>query len=172
MAGFEPTTTELEYTQLLFSIADPDNLGIITGEAAVPLFARSGLSPDTLEDVWDILDHEKKGSITKDETAAGVRLMGHAQAGRKITEALIAKRALHLSLLSCFANALCTVYSAGPLPTLEGIRPMDESDHRPQTPAASLPPLDSADRSKFLTLFERSGPVNGRLSGSSRLFGR
>lgn len=92
LTAFTPTASELEYTQLLFSAADPDNLEIITGEVAVPLFQRSCISPDTLEEIWDILDHEKKGFITKHETAAAVRLMGHAQAGEDITEALIAKR--------------------------------------------------------------------------------
>jgi epidermal growth factor receptor substrate 15 len=90
-AAFTPTQQELAYTQLLFNAADPQKVGIITGDIAVPLFAGSSLPPERLGEIWAIADHDNNGFLTKKGVAAAVRLIAWAQVGEPVTDGLLSK---------------------------------------------------------------------------------
>ncbi|KAJ6040883.1 hypothetical protein N7444_009788 [Penicillium canescens] len=123
----------------LFQAADTTNLGVITGEIAVPFFEKTHLSPDTLGLIWQIADKENRGLLTPSGFGIVLRLIGHAQAGRAPSDEL----------------ALQT----GPLPRFDGIPP----------PGAGapirVPPLQPDDANKFVSLFEKSDVNNGVISG-------
>jgi epidermal growth factor receptor substrate 15 len=93
MSSFSPTPAEQAIVSQIFAKADPNGLGIVTGDAAVKAFAASNLSPSILGDIWTIADKENNGFLTRKGVAIAVRLIGHAQTGEKITEDLIDQRA-------------------------------------------------------------------------------
>lgn len=143
----------------LFQAADSTNLGVVTGEHAVPFFEKTKLPPDTLGLIWQIADKENRGLLTPSGFSMVLRLIGHAQAGRAPTEEL--------------------ALQPGPLPRFEGIqvgtntgtpsRPSTASP--PPAPAAGtpvrVPPLNPEDGSKFNSLFEKSDTPNGFMSGET-----
>lgn len=98
-SAFAPTPQELAYVQLLFNVADPQKVGIITGEAAVPVLAGSELPPEKLGEIWSIADHDNNGFLTKKGVAAAVRLISWAQLGEPVTESLLTKS--ECSLICC-----------------------------------------------------------------------
>ncbi|KAF8321426.1 uncharacterized protein EI90DRAFT_3292698 [Cantharellus anzutake] len=150
--SFSPTPQELAYAQLLFNKVDPSKLGIITGDAAISLFAGSNLPPEKLGEVWAIADHDNNGFLSKKGAAVAVRLIGWAQYGEDVSESLLLK--------------------SGPLPTIAGIQYPEPSRSaspraRPQSPVrtSALGPITPEDRSKYLRLFANCNPTNGLLSG-------
>ncbi|PYH49964.1 EF hand domain protein [Aspergillus saccharolyticus JOP 1030-1] len=144
----------------LFQAADTTNLGVITGEVAVPFFEKTQLAPETLGLIWQIADKENRGLLTPSGFGVVLRLIGHAQAGRAPTEEL--------------------AYQPGPLPQFDGISvdaapapptPREAGTTSP-TPAAGgpirVPPLNPEDVNKFLSLFEKSDVARaGVLSGDT-----
>ncbi|KAL4952218.1 hypothetical protein BDW69DRAFT_168202 [Aspergillus filifer] len=141
----------------LFQAADTTNLGVITGEIAVPFFEKTKLAPETLGLIWQIADRENRGLLTPSGFGVVMRLIGHAQAGRAPTDEL--------------------ALQPGPLPKFDGL-PIDnsapvlsprESAGSPQPTAGGpirVPPLNPDDVNKFVGLFEksdvtRSGSING-----------
>lgn len=93
MSSFNPTPAELALVNQVFAIADPSKLGIITGDAAVKAFAGAKLPPTVLGEIWALADSENNGFLTKKGTALALRLIGHAQKGEKVQEALAQRRA-------------------------------------------------------------------------------
>ncbi|KZZ98136.1 UBA/TS-N domain-containing protein [Ascosphaera apis ARSEF 7405] len=79
----------------LFQIADETNLGVITGEVAVSFFEKTGLPSDTLGQIWQMADTENRGLLTPTGFGIVMRLIGHAQAGRPLTEELAFQRELY-----------------------------------------------------------------------------
>ncbi|KAF5866126.1 hypothetical protein ETB97_000660 [Aspergillus alliaceus] len=129
----------------LFQVADTTNLGVITGEVAVPFFEKTKLAPDTLGLIWQIADKENRGLLTPSGFGVVLRLIGHAQAGRSPSEEL--------------------ALQPGPIPRFEGVQVDTSAPTReagatspPPTPGASIrvPPLNPDDVNKFLSLFEKS----------------
>ncbi|KAH8691128.1 EF hand domain protein [Talaromyces proteolyticus] len=155
----EPAHPNLNLTQeekrvffQLFQAADTTNIGVITGEHAVPFFEKTKLSPDTLGLIWQLADKENRGLLTPSGFSIVLRLIGHAQAGHSPTEEL--------------------ALQPGPLPRFEGISVSSPS--RPSTasppPAGQggpvrVPPLSPEDVNKFGSLFEKSDTPNGVISG-------
>ena len=90
-ASFAPTPAELAYAGQIFNSADPQKLGVVTGEAAVPLLNGSNLSPDKLGEIWAIADHENNGFLSRKGVAVAVRLIGWAQFGEPVTDSLLLK---------------------------------------------------------------------------------
>ncbi|KAF7587673.1 hypothetical protein BBP40_006884 [Aspergillus hancockii] len=128
-----------------FQAADTTNLGVITGEVAVPFFEKTKLAPDTLGLIWQIADRENRGLLTPSGFGVVLRLIGHAQAGRTPTEEL--------------------ALQPGPLPRFDGIQvdtsapPRDAGATSPPPAAGGsirVPPLNPDDVNKFLSLFEKS----------------
>ncbi|CAE6423113.1 unnamed protein product [Rhizoctonia solani] len=155
MAGFEPTAQEQQVIKAVFSKADTQDLGVVTGDEAVKVFAGSGLPPTTLGEIWQLSDTENNGFLTDKGLGIALRLIGWAQAGEAPKKELAGR--------------------VGPLPTIKGIPIPGVSSNPgspvPRSPPPSLParpvmpPLTPEDRQKFLRMFFQSGPSNGLLSG-------
>ncbi|KUL84778.1 hypothetical protein ZTR_07272 [Talaromyces verruculosus] len=143
----------------LFQAADTTNLGVVTGEHAVPFFEKTKLPPDTLGLIWQIADKENRGLLTPSGFSMVLRLIGHAQAGRAPTDEL--------------------ALQPGPLPRFEGIQLATSAPSRPSTaspppgpppaPGAPVrvPPLNPEDANKFNSLFEKSDTPGGFMSGET-----
>ncbi|KAL2002196.1 hypothetical protein VTN02DRAFT_459 [Thermoascus thermophilus] len=151
------TSEEKRLFYQLFQAADTTNLGVVTGEVAVPFFEKTKLPPDTLGLIWQIADTQNRGLLTPSGFSIVLRLIGHAQAGRAPTEEL--------------------ALQPGPLPRFEGL-----TDPPPNPRAASagatspppsaggpvrIPPLNPEDVNKFNSLFEKSDVQNGVISGET-----
>ncbi|OJI96340.1 hypothetical protein ASPVEDRAFT_35723 [Aspergillus versicolor CBS 583.65] len=150
------TPAEKRVFYQLFQAADTTNLGVITGEIAVPFFEKTKLAPETLGLIWQIADKENRGLLTPSGFGVVLRLIGHAQAGRAPTDEL--------------------ALQSGPLPKFDGIV-VDTSVPSPRESAGSpqpaaggppirVPPLNPEDVNKFVSLFEksdvaRSGTITG-----------
>ncbi|RDW70772.1 EF hand domain protein [Aspergillus mulundensis] len=141
----------------LFQVADTTNLGVITGEIAVPFFEKTKLAPETLGLIWQIADRENRGLLTPSGFGIVMRLIGHAQAGRAPTDEL--------------------ALQPGPLPKFDGI-PIDAAIPSPRDAGASspqpasgpirVPPLNPEDINKFVALFEKSDVArSGTISGET-----
>ncbi|KAJ5989584.1 hypothetical protein N7481_004794 [Penicillium waksmanii] len=138
----------------LFQAADTTNLGVITGEIAVPFFEKTQLPSGTLGEIWQLADKENRGLLTPSGFGIVLRLIGHAQAGRTPSDEL--------------------ALQPGPLPRFDGVHvdvnaPVPEPAQSPPPsaggPPIRVPPLQPDDANKFLSLFEKSGVVNGLLPG-------
>ncbi|KAH7157267.1 hypothetical protein B0J13DRAFT_435229 [Dactylonectria estremocensis] len=79
------TSDERQLYAQVFQQVDIYNLGVITGEAGVKFFDKTGLKPVTLGQIWAIGDVENRGFLTSDCFMIVLRLIGHAQAGREPT---------------------------------------------------------------------------------------
>ncbi|KII88893.1 hypothetical protein PLICRDRAFT_40530 [Plicaturopsis crispa FD-325 SS-3] len=151
-ANFNPSPAELALVSQIFAQADPQKLGIITGDVAVRIFGGAKLSPTVLGEIWNLADEDNKGWLAKRGVAIAVRLMGWAQKGEKVTDALLGR--------------------PGPLPHIDGISQSPVVQHntgmsmpKSPPPSARFPPLTPQDKAKFAKLFASCGPTNGFLSG-------
>ncbi|PLB41517.1 EF hand domain protein [Aspergillus candidus] len=139
----------------LFQAADTTNLGVITGEVAVPFFEKTKLAPETLGLIWQIADKENRGLLTPSGFGIVLRLIGHAQAGQAPTEEL--------------------ALQPGPLPRFDGVvidvppAPREAGTTSPPPAAGApirVPPLNPDDVNKFVSLFDKSDVAGtGVLSG-------
>ncbi|KAI1319612.1 hypothetical protein EDD11_003605 [Mortierella claussenii] len=130
--------------------ADKDQSGFITGADAVPFFAKSGLSPQVLGQIWLIADADQKGVLGQQGFSIAVKLIAHAQNGKTPSPALINTDA--------------------PLPHFEGLTPENTDTPAAASPilaqtTGSEPPLTNEDKYNYGTMFIASGPVNGLLDG-------
>jgi epidermal growth factor receptor substrate 15 len=104
MSTFSPTPGETALTSQIFTLADPQNLGIVTGDAAVKVLSGANLSHAVLGEVWGIADKDNNGFLTRKGVAIALRLIGHAQKGEPVAESLLDKRQSQcqgLELFSC-----------------------------------------------------------------------
>ena len=92
MSKFTPTAQEVAVVNQIFAQADPQKLGVVTGDAAVKVFSGTKLSPTVLAEVWALADEDNNGVLTRKGVAIAVRLLGHAQRGERVTEALVQQR--------------------------------------------------------------------------------
>ncbi|KZT03527.1 uncharacterized protein LAESUDRAFT_729113 [Laetiporus sulphureus 93-53] len=150
MSKFAPTPAEVALVNQIFTQADTQKLGVITGDAAVKIFSGAKLAPTVLAEVWSLADEDNNGVLTRKGVAIAVRLLGHAQRGEKITEAMINQ--------------------PGPIPTIEGLAspifPQSTGVPTPRSPPpVSLPLLTAQDKAKFMKIFSSCGPTNGLLGG-------
>lgn len=86
------TSEEKRYFSQLFSAADTDKLGVVTGEVAVKFFEKTRLPSDILGEIWQIADTENRGLLTPSGFGIVLRLIGYAQGGRQISPELALKR--------------------------------------------------------------------------------
>jgi epidermal growth factor receptor substrate 15 len=169
MASFTPTPGEVQFAAQVFTHADAKD-GILRGDAAVRIFAGSKLPPAVLREIWNIADDENNGWLSRKGTAVALRLIGHAQKGEKVSAALISKRNSRRRLPRSVPHSF--LFTAGPLAVIDGISPIASqntgmSTGKPSSITGLLPPLTPQDRSKFQSMFQKAGPVNGLLSGTS-----
>ncbi|PHH66837.1 hypothetical protein CDD81_5969 [Ophiocordyceps australis] len=141
----------------LFKQADPDNIRIVTGDAALGFFDKTRLDSRILGEIWQIADKENRGFLTPAGFSVVLRLIGHAQAGREPRPEL--------------------AFQQGPLPRFDGIHvPGMPVSPPPASPsgipsqatgagAARIPPLTPDKVSQYATLFERQPLQNNMLGG-------
>ena len=110
---FSPTPAELAVVSQIFSQADPQKTGVLTGEVAVKVFGGAKLPPTTLGTIWNISDEDDKGWLPKRGVAIAVRLIGWAQKGEKITKDLVKKRNLLLHLIKLFVSFIISSWTFG-----------------------------------------------------------
>lgn len=91
-SDFVPSQAEVALTSKIFEKCDPQRQGIIAGDTAVSIFNGSKLSAFVLGEVWAIADKENNGFLTRKGVSIALRLMGHAQRGEPVSEALLSKR--------------------------------------------------------------------------------
>ncbi|KAF9228776.1 hypothetical protein BS17DRAFT_691519 [Gyrodon lividus] len=148
-SSFTPTSPELALVNQIFAQADTQKIGILTGDVAVKVFGGAKLAPTVLGEVWGIADDDNNGFLTKKGVAIAVRLIGWAQKGEKVSQALLNK--------------------PGPLAIIEGVQvplvPQGTGMSIPKSPPPGLPVLTPQDKAKFNKLFQTCNPVNGLLSG-------
>ncbi|KAF8803613.1 hypothetical protein BYT27DRAFT_7171751 [Phlegmacium glaucopus] len=149
---FSPTQAELAIVSQIFSQADLQKTGILTGEVAVRVFSGAKLPPTILGTIWNISDEEDRGWLPKKGVAIAVRLIGWAQKGEKISKDLVKK--------------------PGPLAVIEGINTVSQQNtgmslpkSPPPGPPTPFPPLTTQDKARFHNMFMKYNPVNGLLSG-------
>jgi epidermal growth factor receptor substrate 15 len=171
-SDFAPSQAEIALTNKIFEKCDPKKLGIITGDTAVGVFNGTKLSPTVLGEVWAAADSENNGFLTRKGVSIALRLMGHAQRGEPLSEALLSKR--ECSALALLARThFCP---AGLPPNIEGFslpilqQHTGSSAGRAKSPppvVSSVPPLTPQDKAKFMKIFYGCNPVNGILKGVS-----
>ncbi|WBW72080.1 EPS15 repeat family actin cortical patch component Ede1 [Schizosaccharomyces osmophilus] len=66
----------------LFKIADKQDIGVLTGEEAVPFLEKSGLVPQVLGQIWQMADSENRGFLTFSAFSVAMRLIALAQEKR------------------------------------------------------------------------------------------
>ncbi|KAI4260776.1 MAG: hypothetical protein L6R42_003904 [Xanthoria sp. 1 TBL-2021] len=145
---------ERRYFGQLFTAADTDKIGVVTGEVAVKFFEKTRLPPATLGEIWQIADTENRGLLTPAGFGIVLRLIGYAQAGRPVSSQQALK-------------------PGGPLPRFDGIplptAPQGNAGPQPLQPQNSgpirVPPLTQEKVAQFSSLFEESGAQGGVLSG-------
>lgn len=105
MSKFTPTPQELALVNTIFTQADAQKIGVVTGDAAVKIFSGSKLPPSVLAEVWNLADEDNNGVLTRKGVGIAVRLLGHAQRGERLSEALVSKRELLRTLvIACACN--------------------------------------------------------------------
>ncbi|KAI4116773.1 MAG: hypothetical protein LQ345_002865 [Seirophora villosa] len=147
---------ERRYFGQLFSAADTDKLGVVTGEVAVKFFEKTKLPPATLGEIWQIADTENRGLLTPAGFGLVLRLIGYAQSGRQASPELALK-------------------PGGPLPRFDGIPlpsgPQANAAPAPLQPQTSgpirVPPLTQDKVAQYSSLFESSGAQGGILAGDT-----
>jgi epidermal growth factor receptor substrate 15 len=109
------TEEERRVYNLLFKQADTKNDGIVTGDVAIPLFARTKIPEHTLGEVsgivretratradnyqiWAMADTENRGFLLGEDFAKSMRLVGHwqSQPGRILSTELALQRTFAL----------------------------------------------------------------------------
>ncbi|MBE7180330.1 MAG: hypothetical protein INR71_03815, partial [Terriglobus roseus] len=150
------TSEEKRFYKQVFSQADSDGSGVITGEVAVKFLEKTNVPSQALGEIWQIADRENRGFLTPSGFAVCLRLIGHFQNGRDPDANL--------------------AFQAGPLPKFEGIAaPLPPPPQAAQTtglqPQLSgtgpirVPPLSPEKATDYAGLFERSGAQDGIMSG-------
>ena len=166
---FSPTPPELALVSQIFSQADPQKTGVLTGDIAVRVFGGAKLSPTTLGTIWSISDEDDKGWLPKKGVAIAVRLIGWAQKGEKITKDLVKKRNPASPYMSHQLFALYFLL-AGPLAVIEGINTISQQDTGMSLPGSPpptpFPALTTQDKARFHSMFMKHNPENSLLSGS------
>ncbi|KAI0807290.1 hypothetical protein C8Q74DRAFT_1362812 [Fomes fomentarius] len=149
VSEYRPSSEEAPLIEQVFSTGDPEHTGKINPQTATRIFSASNLPPDALARIWEIASVDsKEGLLDRQGVGVALRLIGHAQGGAAVTEALVAR--------------------LGPLAVLESISPVPvEHVAGPSKPTTfgELPPLTGRDKTKFRKIFKASGAQNGILSG-------
>jgi len=77
--------TEQRYYAQIYSIADADHDGKISGGEGASFLRKSGIPDQLLEKVWEASDANKQGFLMQREFAIAMRLIALAQEGKQIS---------------------------------------------------------------------------------------
>ncbi|KAI9067071.1 EF-hand [Trametes sanguinea] len=150
VAEYSPTPEEAALVDWVISKGDPERTGKLNPQIATRIFSGSNLSPDALARIWEIASVDSKdGLLDRQGVGVALRLIGHAQKGEVVTEALV-KRPGPIAVIDSPSSPLWNEPTAGPS---SGVHP------------GSLPPLTSHDKAKFRKIFQNSGAQHGYLTG-------
>ncbi|EMR09254.1 hypothetical protein PNEG_02588 [Pneumocystis murina B123] len=138
------TPEESEAYEKLFCEADPDNIGVLLGENSINFFEKTGLSPQILGEIWKIADDENMGFLTRKRFNIALRLVGHAQEGRRPSIDLI--------------NLKC------PLPKFNTKKPINWNI--PSQPPEKIPLITTEERNRYHNMFKNLKLTNGFIKGS------
>lgn len=89
---FSSSDDELMLVNRIVLQTNSQDSGFISAEKAVNIFERTGLSTSILHEIWNIVDEDDDGKLSEREMAAAVRLIGWAQSGERVSEALLERR--------------------------------------------------------------------------------
>ncbi|KAI0747857.1 hypothetical protein C8Q80DRAFT_1168796 [Daedaleopsis nitida] len=147
VSEYRPAPEEGPLIEWVLSTGDPEYTGKINPQTATRIFSASNLPPDALARIWEIASVDSKdGLLDRQGVGVALRLIGYAQGGAPVTEALVKR--------------------PGPRAVLENISPLPTSPTAgPSTAFEELPPLSSHDLAKFKRIFKTSRAQNGILSG-------
>ncbi|KAK5133384.1 hypothetical protein LTR08_007818 [Meristemomyces frigidus] len=150
----------------LWNQAGSDSSGRLYGEPAAQFFQRTGVSLAVLGGIWEIVDSGDDGFLIQSGFCMVLRLIGHCQAGEKLSPALAFKPAPVPKFDGLqIPGAGPTPQQAVPSPT-HGRVPANAL--QPQLSGQGLirvPPLDQQTAQQYSGLFERSGAQDGKLEG-------
>ncbi|GAA5970356.1 hypothetical protein JCM11641_001677 [Rhodosporidiobolus odoratus] len=136
LQAYDPSQPEKQVYNWLFQQADKEQLGVLTGDLAVPFFSHSSLSPLLLGQIWQLADPENAGFLSPDRFGLACRLIAHAQAERaqEVQQAWIAKAAP----LPTFSHLTIPAHLASRVKS----QPSQSSQFQPPSspPPASAPP--------------------------------
>src|SRR6202051_3349265 len=96
--SFLPSLSERLLVRQILAKADPERRGTFTREVALKAFVDVKLLDAMLHDIWIIADYDDNGWLSERGLAIAVRLLGWAQKGEKVTEALTYRRKYRRSL--------------------------------------------------------------------------
>ena len=107
--SFIASPSERSLVRQILGKADPERRGIFTREVVLKAFEDVKLPDEVLHEIWNIADDDNNGWLSERGLAIAVRLLGWAQKGEKVTEALIHRGKcrrflqlfLHFSHVSC-----------------------------------------------------------------------
>ncbi|GAA5851912.1 hypothetical protein JCM8547_000097 [Rhodosporidiobolus lusitaniae] len=169
LSAYNPNQKEKEAFDWLFNKADSAQLGVLTGDLAVPFFSHSSLPPLVLGEVWQLADPENSGFLTPERFGVACRLIGWAQkeGGRGgVKEEWVGQAGplptfSHLQLpahLSFPAPSSSSIASppTSPAPTL---RPQQTG----QPAKADLTSISAEDKQKYARVF--AGANEGKVTG-------
>ncbi|KAF1814582.1 hypothetical protein P152DRAFT_456851 [Eremomyces bilateralis CBS 781.70] len=156
LAHLRLTAEEKRFFAQLFNQADPDTLGIVTGDVAVKFFQRTKLASDVLGRIWQVADQENRGFLDFSGFCQSLRLIAHYQEGQLEPTTELARR-------------------PGPLAKFEGLNmPAAPTPPPPAAPIQAqssggpirVPPLTSEKAMDYRALFQTTDQVNGLLGGT------
>jgi epidermal growth factor receptor substrate 15 len=86
--SFLPSLSEHLLVRQILAKANPEQRGTFTREVALKAFEDVKLPDAILHEIWSIADDDNNGWLSERGLAIAVRLLGWAQKGEKVTEAL------------------------------------------------------------------------------------
>lgn len=165
-ASIQLTPAERPGYAHLFALADPQSTGMVSGSAAVSFFALSGLPTPVLGSIWSIADSENNGFLGPAQFSAALRLIGHAQSGKVVTEDLIREPGsmptfkgvtlpAHLSTPSRSSSTILQPQVTGSIlqSQVTGSGGFGPNEIKPE------------DRARYTRIFASAGPQGGLLDG-------
>lgn len=154
--GITLTPEETRLFGQLFSSHDTEATGVILGDAARPLFEHSGLPAKTLSQIWQLADTENRGFLDQIGFSKTLRMIYHVQHGKPLSPRLMTIPSGLPSFDHPAAPQLEAEHTAG---SASGAPPVVNPS--PSAPTTRIPPLNTADKQRFGTLFDRSttGPT-------------
>ncbi|GAA5845849.1 hypothetical protein JCM9279_002399 [Rhodotorula babjevae] len=186
LQGYAPSKPEKDAYQYLFERADTQQLGVLTGDLAVPFFSHSGLPPLLLGEVWQIADPDNSGFLSPDRFGVACRLIGHAQQRNRtgapevkpewVTKAgplpsfnkyPIPARLQQLADESLRSSSSSSPATGGPAPSSPAQPSRQASLAAPAPAAAGLTTISPTDKANYARAFAgaNGGQVAGLLDG-------
>lgn len=148
----------------LFKIADKQDIGVITGEEAVPFLEKSGLAPQVLGQIWQIADAENRGFLTFSGFVIAMRLVALAQEKLPFDYKKSGK-------IPYFADIHISGVDSSKFVQLNRPNNVSSGDG---SDGSFLPPISSDEMTRYQQMFTTVCPTDGLMDGdrASSIFGR